>query len=88
MVLQTRFVYGLQARFPNSACIWLASWVFKLYTYRFAYGLQPIGLQGLQQKICKVAFGLQTAKFAYGQFLQSAWGGGGENLPWFKMSSS
>ena len=80
MVLQTRFVYGLQARFPNSACIWLASWVFKLYTYRFAYGLQPIGLQGLQQKICKVAFGLQTANFAYGRFLQSAWGGG-ENLP-------
>ena len=73
MVLQTRFVYGLQARFPNSACIWLASWDFKLYTY----GLQPIGLQGLQQKICKVAFGLQTANFVYGRFLQSAWGGGG-----------
>ena len=78
MVLQTRFVYDLQARFPKSACIWLASWIFKLYTYRFAYGLQ-----GLQQTICKVAFGLQTANFAYGRFFQSTWGGGGENLPCF-----
>jgi len=48
---------------------------------RRVYGLQAgfsncihIGLQGLQQKICKVAFGLQTANFAYGRFLQSAWG--------------